>query len=1488
MTNKKLKMAAMSVALTACVAASPLAAKADAPEAAPGEPKTEPVAEETKKEENTAEPQVNKQDEKAQETLKDAEVKYNKDNPTTNPDGSQKLDGVIVTNPEGGETNPNPNPEGGKTDPDPNPNPDSGETNPNPNPEGGETNPNPDSGKTDPNPNPDPEGGKTDPEEKKLEEKKPEEKEPEEKKPEQIGTAEKTEKTETNVETKTNPGAEPIVDTNTPPTVEKKPDGSTAITESTLTPGTETTTTTGTGTATGDLDTVVTETPKEKIDLEKELGKVNPDISWDVAKDADVGNGYTVQEVENDGNKQTLKLKKEDKTTAEMTAEDIAKLVDAEKPTVNPDGTYTLTRTETILDAEGNPQTRTTYITIQDNKVTTKTTTELTITREKEKQEGQADIPTDVVLPEVELSNGESLPYTKLDEMLQEKGGKDASGVKDGTYTYTETAEDGTVREYTIKIDTTSTDQLTNAEIVAKLNNDRYSVEGGDIYYRADNGERVKLTVDQNTALRRNLSIDVSVTETKKGTTEAPDKETAENEVKDKALREALYKAAGGMTTDEATLAELKKAIDAGTFNRDEGGVFTATVGGKTYSFEYYGAKVETTVTDAVDPTVPGKDPDKITDVKDNTLAGSALVTYGKVSWTDTETGKYHEVTGDAGTVIPTPPEGTEGRYDEQGRLIGFDEVTTDKNGHKVTTTYYITYSTLTDAEKEALAWDALLKEHPGKTKEDLMAEGYKNVRFEGDVTKAEWTVTKKTEGTDVTTEPLNRHLVAEGSVNFNYKFSEDKTTLTVDGVEYTKGADGKYTRTEKVGNKTTTYTVTVNEEELKDDDTIKAMLAKEFHIDASKITLKDGKTATYTDGKTTVTIDYSNLKKNTLTSNKSVDESMQTTVDTNDQAALNQAYENFWADILTKYNNRKPGEEIWVGDIQVKDNKETKDKVITYLKTSVTHADMTTEQLIKALNDQKNLAKKTDVKVNEGTYYEETLKNYYSGKGDFEHAYTPWYDFFGITKGDDIGHLDLASGAKLDLLPGEDGKSQTTDCVLVNPKLEWNYSAEHLLADQSKLDKKDRNHDAGLDSKISYDKAPGEKDGHYEYDRGDNNNPTSSAFYKVTGTVAYDAVKDEKGNVKLFKGWNAERDAVNAYLTAVESSKTYDTLTEEEKKEILSTYVVKLGSSGSNPGSPKGYQVYKKSSTMTAYGYMTRDANVCTNATASKQNDSLQYVGGYDLMISKLVQVREGQVVGENQSSIKTLFAPVSVRSSSTKTSSSMTVGTKTTSTPVEEWATAGYGTQTDGEYKYDVDREKERSLWQFGYSDGSYKSFTNLIQNIFKGEDTGTVEGGFIKYEYHTEKNKDGTPVKFEADKMVVTTKQDAEVHYTFTSQESRDVWIKGYTQTVVPPVNPGPDTPELPPVEDAKPAPAPAPAPETPVLPVVQDARPDPAPAPAPAPAPETPVLPAVQDAKLIQTGTSGWLADLMLGAGMVLSAAGYWMERKRKAMFYKSQH
>ena len=482
---------------------------------------------------------------------------------------------------------------------------------------------------------------------------------------------------------------------------------------------------------------------------------------------------------------------------------------------------------------------------------------------------------------------------------------------------------------------------------------------------------------------------------------------------------------------------------------------------------------------------------------------------------------------------------------------------------------------------------------------------------------------------------------------------------------------------------------------------------------------------------------------------------------------------------------------------------------------------------------------------------------------------------------GNYIEHLDLATDSKLTLSEKtEDDKPQTTDCVLVNPKLEWNYSAEHLLADQSKLKKEDRNKNVGLDNKISYDKS-----GHYEYERGKNKHPDKSAFYKVTGTVAYDAVK-ENGKVKLF---TYQEEAVKAYLTAVEYGKTYEQLSEKEKQEILSTYVVQLGPTRNNSSSPKGYHVYKKSSTMTAYGYMSDDNNTCGNALfapGSKHN----YIGGYDLTLGNLTQTDKNHVVamGKNTTALSATFKRRKLEERLNKELNYTPISKEWTEiTPSEELR---HGEDLSGEYRANYTKTADYTVGQQkgieGTGEDTYKSFTNLIRNIFKGEDTGTVEGGSIKYVYHSEKNKDGTPVKFEADKMVVTTKQDAEVHYTFTSQESRDVWIKGYTQTVVPPVNPGPDSPELPPVEDAKPAPAPAPAPETPVLPVVQDARPDPA--PAPAPAPETPVLPAVQDAKLIQTGTSGWLADLMLGAGMVLSAAGYWMERKRKAMFYKSQH
>lgn len=115
-----------------------------------------------------------------------------------------------------------------------------------------------------------------------------------------------------------------------------------------------------------------------------------------------------------------------------------------------------------------------------------------------------------------------------------------------------------------------------------------------------------------------------------------------------------------------------------------------------------------------------------------------------------------------------------------------------------------------------------------------------------------------------------------------------------------------------------------------------------------------------------------------------------------------------------------------------------------------------------------------------------------------------------------------------------------------------------------------------------------------------------------------------------------------------------------------------------------------------------------------------------------------------------------------------------------------------------------------------------------------------------------------------------------------------LREVTDPVIP-TNPEPETPE-----DSDPTP---PAPTTPTTPAVQDARPTtPAVEQAVAkttPAPETPVNPPVQDArpesgKLIQTGTTNWMADVLMRAGGVLLAAGYLLERKRKSMFHKAQH
>ena len=214
MTNKKFKVAAMSMALTACVAAQPLAANAadDPGEAKDTTAKVNQDAEgenanaingeattgkdETGKETETP-AGVNKQGENPEDLLGDKDVNYDHENPQTNPDGSTTVTGTVT-----GSTGTNQ----GTTDTD--------------------------QGTTDQGPT------EIDPNEK-----------PTEKDPSQIGTANKTEKDNNDTTTATNPkeDVKPEVDPDKPSSSETKEDGTIIINTPTRVPATEETTSTGSG-----------------------------------------------------------------------------------------------------------------------------------------------------------------------------------------------------------------------------------------------------------------------------------------------------------------------------------------------------------------------------------------------------------------------------------------------------------------------------------------------------------------------------------------------------------------------------------------------------------------------------------------------------------------------------------------------------------------------------------------------------------------------------------------------------------------------------------------------------------------------------------------------------------------------------------------------------------------------------------------------------------------------------------------------------------------------------------------------------------------------------------------------------------------------------------------------------------------------------------------------------------------------------------------
>lgn len=1464
MTNKKLKLAAMSVALTTCVAAQPMAAHAvEGPDSV--EDNAAPQAEPAPVEGKTAEGEVEGEEEKQEEFVPPVNDEAKKDDQAPAFGPGTNTDDIII-------------------DYKPAEKPD----------ESGE------SGETDETENPDGTYVKGDV----IDNSKKDEATGKDGK---IGEATKEETPDSSSSTTVvDPDAEVKKGD---PVVGKDEDGNTTITTPTETTGTETTTTTGTGKA--DSSTTITDTKKgEEINLDDELGKdVRPD--WKTDKDAKLG-GYTVDKVEpaKDGNSKTLTLKKtSEPETKKMSAEDVAKLLDVpeggvEKKTDDEGNTtYTLKKEETSTDENGNTVTRVTYYEITGNsvKTTTETTLKLKVEKGTETKKDQ-DLSTEAELPDsITVKNGKS--ELKVSKDILEKA-------LDNGGTYTDTDKNIT---YTVTKKEESSTKLSNEQLAKRLGDGfTYNAADDSISYKGE-----KLTISQNDVYRKLLSYDVTVTETIKnegqveGGQASIDK--ANNDAKLEAIKAALTDAAKktGINVDSEDFKNQLNTIDPtgkGQLNLSytdaDGNVHTVTLC-------YDGATVSAPEPSSSDPS---KNTETREDIKDYTVTGTAYVT-GSNTWTESGSLNGTYVKPGSGELPSLEGWTFDGIDTEKGTTTYKKEETVtspDGTSTKIIRTCTITESSasLSDAEKADIAWAELLKQHPEyKNEDELKAAGYNidigSMDFSG-IKRVEWTIGTLSESTKTDTKDLNDKLVIPGGKNWS--IDEKAGTITVDGDIYrnvTKTNDGYTCTVEDKNGVKTTYTFTKQAGAPLTPEEIQTALAGQYSVSADSIRLNaDGKTATFTKGDETITVDYSTLSE-TLTVRKDVHTSSSVTDIIKDNKDLEKAYDELWKQIQEIRSKLPPDEELWIGNLEVTD-KTKKTDIIKYFTTAISPENMSKDELIKALQEQERIAKNSTYVANKGSDYEETKKNYYSGEktdefksfskapdGSKIEVYWKWtlwggYYYYTDANGqevrvhsntvhyeeqrDDIGHLDLASGSKLDLLPDKDDKVDQTDCVLVskNLKLEWNYDAGNLVNGKD-------NQPVGLDSKISWDDEGGEGDGHYEYDRGTPNNcPDKSAYYKLTGTVAYDPIK-ENGSIKLYQGqrgdyWtpgiSAEDQAINAYLKATGSSKTAASLTKKERDAIVGTYVVKIGTTDTNSTGESGYQVYLKTSELTAYGYMTRDANTCINSTYKRQDGTWGYVGGYDLMISKLTQVSEGKVVGQTESTIKTITAPLSIRSSQDFANRLLELNKQTTTHKTSESATA-YGENTSGGFDGAYTQNKSETVTGSGTGKGHYTTFTEVLKKLFSGKGETSYDTGSVSYSYRTPDE-----VITSAVSKTTKTTTDAHVDYNYTSIETRTVTVNGEETVIVPPVTP-PETP----VEDE--TPDEVVTPETPELPPVQDAAPDDA-------APETPVLPsdavlpAVQDA-LPQTGVN-WMAALgMAFSGMLLTIAGAFASLK-----YKEKH
>ena len=1428
MTNKKFKVAAMSMALTACVAAQPLIANAEegvsavsndaADNASQSEgesPASAPVAAASV----SSDPVTNQQSEGAVDVIGDPDIsvdydhdndKVTKDDSSTTTESTGPVNRDVPKESEPGAQQP------------------SGDGQQDGNHESDLNNEQKGEPETDLNneqEGPKDGGSET------------------EKKP--IGEAEKTE-TETK-DTKLVLG-EPTTTT----TTTTNPDGSTTTTTTTTTDAALETTTKVEGEASAKTEEDSSEDVKKT--LKEELDGA---LSWDTKTKTKFGDYTVTDAVVTDGTK-TFTLTKEDKIeTGEMTGLDISKLIEAGY-TDNGDGTYTLTKEFT--DSQGQKQTTTVKV---DSSTATKTTrTTLYVTMEKTPHHDSKDVDesTDTGNSQLENrypaqsvikdGNGNILWTGSVAELLKDSPNGEVTCYEEGGKTYTFT--------FTESSEGPSSSFNFSPEDAAILLGEGYSCSNGKIYHT--DGD--KLTeVDYTQAIQKiNLHIHLTVSEKKKEENETVSKsdqtvaeatETAEKNAAEAALKNALKEAASKAGITDDLDDALNDALKNGEINTAAPGKweYKATVDGKekTFVFAYDKTTVTTQQTEASDAEkdqVKADNGKKIDDINKNTSTGSASVSGAVITWTESGKSAYEVIKN---TEFAESPE-------IDLKNIPTDASKEDLEGGGTRYTY-------TDAagKKYELIYTAPTDEQLNQIKAKLLADGMteENIKKSienGDFTYVSWKITSPTEKDGTVTEQItdDKANLSSGNVKIEDK-GNGNYTITVNGNTYKNmtTSDGGRTYTSVNGNTTTTIRV---QTEALSSSQIKDLLTPTYG-DTVKVD-KDGK-ATYirhtVDGKDVeVTINYSDAVQ--TNAEVTIDTASSATATDHDEA---KAYEKLRLEIeRLKKEAADRGEELFWNEKNLSEEEITIE-FVKQIAHAVNYGSLKGQDLIDFLEVQKKAADDAKDSYN-GKSYKDTWSDGVGGK-----------TYKNLTNKNTIKHLDLGVDSTLTTL-----NKTSEDCILVpadsrapgDTPLEfvWSDSAEDLVNNNKSNIKK-----VGLIERVTLDDEEGRGDGHYEFPRAswDNslfytnptpdNAPKTSSYYRVTGTVAYGSLKDEAtGKMRDF----------DDRATALEEAKKYAEINKIDPSQITVVAVYPDQDRHSTPV----YRAYLYKSNMTAYGYMTKESNTCINKSFNYTYDpfigkTVEYVGGYDLLLAKLTQVSKDQITGEQYKSYS-YTADLFTRKKDSGSSNALTQKSLeyTHKVPGPD-KTEGQGTGYFG--NYDVSYEQSfawddsgtESSKPRGTGSDSFFSFKKLFNHITRGSTDVSRKQGTITANYATTSDAKVTDA---SKKTCVKTDSSVKYHYSYVERQELDPITE--TKTVTTPDDDDgdggdkiieekdhdssvlPGTPELPPVQDAKP--------DAPVLPA-------------------DPALPAVQDAHALpQTGVN-WLAAIGLAlSGMTLMITG----------------